>query len=136
MTGRLPALTLFGRAVRRRCPNCGGRPLFRSWVKMVPRCPSCGLELNREESGYSLGGFWLNMLFAEGTTAVLFIITLLVTWPDPPWTLLQYGLPSLALLTPVLFYPFSKTLFLALDLAVRPASREEARTPDSAGPRP
>jgi len=33
--------------------------------------------------------------------------------------------PSLALLTPVLFYPFSKTLFLAIDLAVRPAAHED-----------
>ena len=48
--------------------------------------------------------------------------------PNPPWTLLQYGLPLVALITPVLFYPFSKTLFLALDLAVRPASREETRS--------
>jgi hypothetical protein len=92
---------------------------------MVESCPSCGLALNRKESGYSLGGFWLNLLFAELVTITLFVVTLLRTWPDPPWTLLQYGLPALALLTPILFYPFSKTLFLALDLAVRPASREE-----------
>ena len=123
----VPPLRLFGRALGRRCPNCGGGPLFRSWVKLLPACPSCGLELDRKESGYSLGGFWLNMLFAEGTTAMLFATVLIVTWPDPPWTLLQYGLPVLALITPVLFYPFSKTLFLALDLAVRPASREEIR---------
>lgn len=116
---------MFGRALRRSCPNCGGRPIFRKWVRMEPRCPSCGLVLDRKESGYALGGFWLNMLFAEGTTALLFITTLVVTWPSPPWNLLQYGLPALALLTPILFYPFSRTLFLALDLAVRPASREE-----------
>jgi hypothetical protein len=89
--------------------------------------------LDRKESGYSLGGFWLNMLFAEGTTAILLVVTLVATWPHPPWTLLQYGLPALALLTPVLFYPFSKTVFLALDLAVRPASREETLPPDPAG---
>jgi hypothetical protein len=92
---------------------------------MKDTCPSCGLILNRKESGYSLGGFWLNLLFAEGITALLFVTTLVKTWPDPPWTLLQYGLPGLALLTPVLFYPFAKTLFLAIDLAVRPAARGE-----------
>jgi len=117
--------TLFLRALRLRCPSCGGRPIFRKWTEMVESCPSCGLALNRKESGYSLGGFWLNLLFAELVTITLFVVTLLRTWPDPPWTLLQYGLPALALLTPILFYPFSKTLFLALDLAVRPASREE-----------
>ena len=121
--------TLLGRALRRRCPNCGGKPIFDSWLRMKDNCPSCGLILNRKESGYSLGGFWLNLLFAEGVTATLFVTTLVQTWPDPPWTLLQYGLPSLALLTPVLFYPFSKTLFLAIDLAVRPAAHEEHDKP-------
>lgn len=122
---RPPARTLFGRALLRRCPNCGGRPIFTRWIRMAERCPSCGLMLTRKESGYSLGGFWLNMLFAEGVTAALLIGTLIRTWPDPPWDLLQYGLPALALLTPVLFYPFSKTLFLALDLLVRPAAHYE-----------
>ncbi len=125
MNTRPSVPTLFGRALRRRCPNCGGGPLFTRWIRMASRCPSCGLALDRQESGYSLGGFWLNLLFAEGTTVTLFVFTLLMTWPDPPWTVLQYGLPTLALLTPVLFYPFSKTLFLALDLVVRPASQHD-----------
>jgi uncharacterized protein (DUF983 family) len=92
---------------------------------MAERCPRCNLALTRKESGYSLGGFWLNMLFAEGTTILLFLVTLVVTWPDPPWTVLQYGLPVLALVSPLAFFPFSKTLFLALDLAVRPVSPDE-----------
>jgi len=117
--------TLFARALRRRCPSCGGGPIFTSWTRMAERCPQCGLVLTRKESGYSLGGFWLNMLFAEGLTIALFIGTLVKTWPDPPWTLLQYGLPIMALVSPIVFYPFSKTLFLALDLAVRPASHDE-----------
>lgn len=119
------ARTLLGRAIRRRCPNCGGHPIFDGWLRMKDQCPACGLVLNRKESGYSLGGFWLNLLFAEGVTAVIFVTTLVRTWPNPPWTLLQYGLPLLALLTPVVFYPFSKTLFLAIDLAVRPAAHED-----------
>lgn len=117
--------TLFGRALRRRCPVCGGGPLFHQWVRIRDRCPSCHLALNRKEDGYSLGGFWLNLLFAEGVTATLFIGTLLLTWPSPPWTLLQYGLPALALLTPLIFYPFAKILFLALDLSVRPSEHHE-----------
>ena len=125
MTESPGALRLFARALTLRCPACGGGPIFTRWTRMAERCPSCNLAMARKESGYSLGGFWLNMLFAEGTTITLFIVTLLVTWPDPPWALLQYGLPLFALLTPLLFYPFSKTLFLALDLAVRPASHDD-----------
>jgi len=86
---------------------------------MEHECPSCGLVLQRREDGYTLGGLWLNLLFAELVTATIFLTTLIWTWPDPPWELLKIGLPALALLTPILFYPFSKTLFLALDLSVR-----------------
>jgi hypothetical protein len=39
--------------------------------------------------------------------------------------LLQYGGIILVILAPVLFFPFSKTLFLAFDLLFRPATREE-----------
>lgn len=47
---------------------------------------------------------------------------LFLTWPTPPWTLLQYGGLVLMILAPFLFFPFSKTLFLAVDLLFRLAS--------------
>lgn len=116
----LPAArTIFGRAVRRRCPACGTARLFTGWARMRHECPSCGLVLQRREDGYTLGALWLNLLFAELVTAALFLSVLAATWPQPPWDLLKVALPALALVTPVLFYPFSKTLFLALDLSVR-----------------
>ena len=77
------------------------------------------LLLDRREPGYLLGGLWLNLLFAESVTASLFVGTLIFTWPNPPWDILKVLLPVLALLTPVFFYPFSKVLFLALDLSFR-----------------
>jgi hypothetical protein len=46
------ALLLFWRAERLRCPNCGGGPLFRSWFRMRPYCPACGLPLERGDQGY------------------------------------------------------------------------------------
>ena len=49
------------------------------------------------------------------------------TWPDPPWTLLQYGAPLLMALSPLLLYPFSKLLFVAIDLAMHPAAAPDAR---------
>lgn len=116
----LPAArTIFGRAVRRRCPACGKARLFAGWARMLHECPSCGLVLQRREDGYTLGALWLNLLFAELVTALLFLGVLIATWPAPPWDLLKVALPAMALVTPVLFYPFSKTLFLALDLSVR-----------------
>jgi uncharacterized protein (DUF983 family) len=119
------AIRLFGRALRLRCPNCGGRPIFRSWFRMRPYCPVCGIPLEHGESGYQVGSYMFNIIASELIFAVLFVVVLGVTWPAPPWTLLQYGGIVLMLLAPVLFYPFSKTLFLAFDLLFRPATPEE-----------
>jgi hypothetical protein len=38
------------------------------------------------------------------------------------------------LVTPFAFYPFSKTLFLAFDLVVRPPEEEDFRLPEERAP--
>jgi uncharacterized protein (DUF983 family) len=86
---------------------------------MKPRCPTCDLELNRGESGYNVGSYMLNIIAAELIFAAIFVGTIVVTWPDPPWTILQYGGAILMVLAPIVLYPFTKTVFLAVDLAVR-----------------
>lgn len=66
-----------------------------------------------------------NIVAAELIFAAIFLGVLLWTWPSPPWKLLQYGGIGLIILAPILFYPFSKTLFLAFDLLFRPTTRDE-----------
>jgi hypothetical protein len=51
------------------------------------------------------------------------------TWPCPPWNLLLYGGMVLMIVVPVVFYPFSKTIFLAFDLVFRPALPAERPPP-------
>ena len=113
---------MFGRALRRRCPICGGGPLFTGWWKMAERCPSCDFLLGRGEPGYALGGTWFNLLAAEVVGVGVLIGVVVATWPTPPWDRLQIMAPLDAVLTPIIFYPFSKTLFLAFDLCIRPES--------------
>ena len=118
-------LQLFGRALRLRCPNCGGGPVFRSWFRMCARCPVCGLPLERGEQGYQVGSYMFNMILSELIFALVFLTVLVATWPSPPWGLLEYGGIALMILAPILFFPFSKTLFLAFDLLFRPPRRDE-----------
>ena len=66
-----------------------------------------------------------NIIASELLFVLVFLGVVLVTWPSPPWRLLQYGGIILMILAPALFFPFSKTLFLAFDLLFRPATREE-----------
>ncbi len=91
---------------------------------MRPACPSCGLDFERREQGYIVGAYMLNIVAAEAIFLGVFLAVVVATWPDPPWRLLQYGGALLMVLAPLVTYPFSKTFFLAMDLAVRPMGRE------------
>ena len=98
---------------------------------MVPACPSCGLALERKEEGYIVGAYMFNIIAAELVFAAVFITVLALLWPDPPWELLTWTGAVLMLLMPVLFYPVSKTLFLAFDLIFRPAGYDAGELPES-----
>ena len=118
-------IVLLWRALRLRCPNCGGRPLFKKWLQMQERCPSCGMRLERGEEGYQVGAYMFNIVAAELFFAAVFLITLAYRWPAPPWDLLLYGGMAMMVVTPVLFYPFSKDVFLAVDMIFRPPAPED-----------
>ena len=101
-----------------RCARCGSRKLFRRWFQMVPDCPRCGHHFEREE-GFFLGAYVINLVLAEGAAILLLIIGFAVTLPDPPiGKLVAIGL-GLSLVVPLIGYPFSKTVWTALDQIMR-----------------
>ena len=114
------ALRLTARACLLRCPACGGQEVFEGWFTMRRSCPSCGLRLERGEEGYVVGAYMFNIIAAELLFAVLFLAVVVWRWPSPPWEVLEYGGLVLMVLAPLLFYPFSRSLFLAFDLIFRP----------------
>ena len=59
------AVSLLWRAIRLRCPNCGGGGLWRTWFRMKDACPRCGLKLERGEQGYIVGAQMFNLIAAE-----------------------------------------------------------------------
>lgn len=112
--------TLLSRAARLRCPNCGRGRLFDGWFSPRERCAECGQALERAEDGYYLGALLLNFVGAELTVTIAGLALLLFTWPRTPWTVLLYGGAALAVALPFITYPFSKTLWLAIDLYIQP----------------
>lgn len=119
------AVRIFWRAARLRCPNCGGRGIFRTPLELRPDCPGCGLEMDRGEDDYFLGTYMVNLVAVELLFAALLTVVVVLTWPAPPWKLLQYGGAVLMLVGAVGCYPFAKVGWLALDLVLRPVTREE-----------
>lgn len=111
---------LLARGFRRRCPRCGAGDLFAGLFDIRDPCPRCGLVFEREE-GYWLGAMIIAFAVIEGMFGLSFVATMLVTWPDVPWTgLLVVGLVATAVL-PILISPWTRTIWMAVDRAFLPA---------------
>jgi len=108
------------RALRLRCPNCGEGRLLISWWKVRKTCERCGLHFDRGESDYFIGAYTINLIVAELIVVAAILGGMFLSWPNVPWTLLMYSLVPLAVLAPVLTFPYSRALWLAIDLRFRP----------------
>lgn len=114
-----PLLRAMWRGLRLRCPRCGGGRLFRRWVTMATHCPTCGMRFERGD-GFMLGVMAINIGICSAVFTVYLVGGFVLTWPDPPIGVLTgVGLVLLAGL-PVVFYPLSKTVWLAIDFFMRP----------------
>jgi hypothetical protein len=92
---------------------------------MHPACPGCQLILDRGAHDYFLGGYTVNFIAAELLIVLAGAVYIVVTWPDVPWKLITWSLALLMIVAPVVFYPFSKTLWLAADLILRPLTLKD-----------
>ena len=109
---------MFARAMRLRCPRCGARGVLAGWMRMRDRCPGCGLALERGEAhDYWLGAYAMNLVFAETFAVVMAFVALALTFPALAPAMWVGG--TLAVVAPIAFFPFSRTLWLAWDLSFR-----------------
>lgn len=114
------------RALRLRCPNCGvGHPL-KSWFHLRHACPACGMRFDRgEDEDYYFGGMVFNAIVAEAVLALTLVVGVAAMWPHVPWDDIEYALLVAMVLVPIVFYPLSRLLWLALDLLLRPPDETE-----------
>lgn len=127
------ARALFGRALRLRCPICAGRPILLSWFTIAPSCPACGFHMDRDEPGYCVGSYTVNIFLTEAVFAVVFVAGMFLTWPAVPWTALGVICAGVAVLTPIAIFPWTRLLYLAIDLAFRPVDPDDLTAPKEPG---
>jgi Uncharacterized protein conserved in bacteria len=108
--------TLLARGFTRRCARCGSGKLFRHYLSMVPDCPRCGLHFEREQ-GYFAGALAINIICVGGLFAVSFLVAMILTVPDVPVPLMLAIFVPMMALGPIVWYPFSKTIWVAVDRA-------------------
>ena len=119
------ALRLLSRGLRLRCPHCGQGRLRQGWLHLKPKCPVCGLRTDRGEEDFFNGGMMWNIVFSEGALLGTCLLVGILTWPDVPWTLMQWLGIALMVIVPFVFYPFSLGFWLANDIWIRPVTEEE-----------
>ena len=118
----------------RRCPRCGSGGIFATWFRFRERCPVCGLRLEREND-FFLGGYVINLGVTEGLLALALLVYVFRLDAEPGTSLVPVLVVGviISVVLPVLFFPFSRTIWMAIDLAMRPAplEDEEAQTPEA-----
>ena len=115
---------IFLRGLSMRCPRCGSRHLFRHWFKMATTCPKCQLLFEREEGSF-LGAYMINLAIDMGAILAVFVIGFATTVPDTPAVKLAIIAGAVSVLTPIVFYPFSKTIWCAIDMIMRHTMGEQ-----------
>jgi uncharacterized protein (DUF983 family) len=123
-------LRIFGRALALRCVVCGGGPVLLSWFRESPNCPVCGFRLDRAEDGYWLGSYNVNLGLTLLLVTIAIVVAIAIEWPVPDWDAITVGGVAAAVLLPVAIFPWTKTLYLALDVLFRPPEETEFRAPE------
>ena len=126
-----------GRALRRRCPQCGRGALFRSYARLLASCPECALVYRREP-----GGMTGSMYVSAAVTQVFAALLILAIVVGTDWsTRLQLAVSvPLAVLFCALCLPLSMAFWVAVEYATDVGNGEAwvapqgaARPPGQAG---
>jgi uncharacterized protein (DUF983 family) len=116
-------MKMFGRAALRHCPRCGAGHVFTSWWTMKECCPNCDLHFEgRAEEGHFLGAMTINI----GLTATILLLGIwfyvgvlaLSDGSGPPVWFVVVTSAALAVILPILFYPFTKTIWVAAEITM------------------
>ena len=118
-------LRFVARLVRLRCPHCGKGPVLTRRGSVQINCSACGLRFERTNDSYFSGAMFFGLMIGEVLVVIFLVITMLITWPDVPWEAMQWiGALGMLLVAPLLI-PFSRVVWLAIDVLVRPVVPEE-----------
>jgi uncharacterized protein (DUF983 family) len=120
---------MLGRAIRLRCAWCGARRgIIRDWFHRYDSCQNCGLSVQRGQEGFELGAASINAIVTLGFLIVAGAIATVVMYPDVAWVPLIVVLAIVAIGLPILLYPFTFTIWFAIELLMeKPSPVELAR---------
>ena len=83
----------------------------------------------RREPGQWLGSWFLNVCVVQTIVILILAVGVGVTWPTPPLLLIGTLTALSALVVPVAFFPHSRTIWVAIDLAMTPLGFDDGVAP-------
>ena len=95
---------------------------------MLDVCPGCGLRFERVP-GQWLGSWFLNICLAQVLVVGIILGGVIAAYPDPPLLLLGLVGGALTVLFPIWFFPYSRMIWVAIDIAMRPLEWAEGVDP-------
>jgi ABC-2 type transport system ATP-binding protein len=100
--------------------------MFQGLFRMRPECLTCGLKFEREP-GYFLGAIYINyaatvICMLAGFFALDYFVNLSLTYQIIVWS-------GFGVVFPMLFYRYSKSLWLCLDYLFSPVEEDRVETP-------
>ena len=99
-------------------------------MKKSDRCKTCGFKWERNLEGFQLGAAAMNIIMTGGSLLFVMAIGVVATYPEvPTWPLIAI-VGSVALIVGIGGFPTSYTVWLAIDLRLRPL--DEAEVADAA----
>ena len=120
--------TVLKRGFTRRCPVCGDGGIFRRWLWMADDCPRCAFRFKRVP-GHWLGSWFLNLCVTQGVVVLIILAFGAIAWPDVPVVPMTIAAGAAAVAVPLLFFPWSRTIWVAVELAMRPLELDEGVAP-------
>jgi uncharacterized protein (DUF983 family) len=117
---------LFGRALLLRCAWCGRRRgIIRGWFRRHERCQQCGMSVQRGDVGFELGAATVNVMLTFGALIAAAAVSIIMTYPDVETARLLLGLGVVAVILPIVLYPFTYTIWFAMELLMDPPSEAQ-----------
>jgi len=116
---------LLWRGATRACAVCGQRGLTRRWVVLRDDCPRCGFRFERKP-GHFVGAVGISTIITFGLLLISLIAGIALTWPDVSALPLLAVMLPIAVLVPIVLHPTAKTLWVAIDLWMKPLEPGEA----------
>ncbi|HTR77404.1 MAG TPA: DUF983 domain-containing protein [Gemmatimonadaceae bacterium] len=114
---RVSLATVVGRAFMLRCPRCGARGILAGWFRLRDACPVCALGLRRvPDADEWFGGYFINLIASELLMVFVVVGYVLATIPNVRWATVEWLGVVMVFVSPIVSYPFAKTLWVAVEL--------------------